>query len=119
VPGDQHAAVRTQNPAGVHQCGFQIRPEQGRVDRDNVVGVVVRKRQRTGDMLLTADAPVWQELVRRRITQLDSDIARLSRARDCLSGSLRCPADHPAADCPYGQREIDDLLNAVGGSAAP
>lgn len=69
-------------------------------------------------VLLTADAPVWQLLVRRRITQLDSDIARLCRARDYLSGSLRCPADHPAADCPYVQHEIDDRIHAVGESAA-
>lgn len=69
-------------------------------------------------VLVTADATVWQELVRRRITQLDGDIARLQRARGYLAGSLRCPADHPAADCPYVQREIDDRLNAAEASPA-
>ena len=64
-------------------------------------------------VLLTADAAVWQELVRGRITQLDADIARLQRARGYLAGSLRCPADHPAVDCPYVQRELDDRLAAA------
>jgi DNA-binding transcriptional MerR regulator len=64
------------------------------------------------NVLLTADAAIWQELVRGRIRQLDTDIARLQNARRYLAGSLRCPADHPAADCPYVQRDIDRRLNA-------
>jgi DNA-binding transcriptional MerR regulator len=70
-------------------------------------------------VLLTADAAVWQKLVRARITQLDTDIARLQRARGYLAGSLRCPADHPAADCPYVQREIDNRLTTAPSSARP
>lgn len=64
-------------------------------------------------VLLTTEAAVWQQLVRDRITQLDADIARLQRARGYLAGSLRCPADHPAVDCPYVQRELDDRLGGI------
>jgi hypothetical protein len=64
------------------------------------------------NVLLTADAAIWQELVRGRIRQLDADIARLQHARRYLAGSLRCPGDHPAVDCPYVQCDIDGRLNA-------
>jgi DNA-binding transcriptional MerR regulator len=70
-------------------------------------------------VMLTADAQVWQALVRRRIGQLDDEISRLQRARGYLAGSLRCPADHPAADCPYAQREIDDRLSAATAGSPP
>jgi DNA-binding transcriptional MerR regulator len=70
-------------------------------------------------VMLTADAGVWQALVRRRIGQLDDEISRLQRARGYLAGSLRCPADHPAADCPYAQREIDDRLSAATAGSPP
>lgn len=62
-------------------------------------------------VLLTSDAATWQERVRARIIQLDADIARLQRARGYLAGSLRCPADHPAIDCPHVQRDLDDRLS--------
>jgi DNA-binding transcriptional MerR regulator len=64
-------------------------------------------------VLLTSDAALWQELVRGRIAQLDAEIARLQRARGYLAGSLRCQADHPAVDCPYVQRELNDRLIAA------
>ena len=65
------------------------------------------------ETLSGADADVWRDTVRRRIATIDAELTRLRRARRYLAGSLRCPADHPAADCPYLGAEIDRRLAAA------
>ena len=62
-------------------------------------------------LLLTAEPAVWQAMVRERIGRIEAEQARLAQARQTLAGSLRCPADHPADQCPRVAAAIDALLN--------
>ena len=66
-------------------------------------------------LLLAAEPDRWRPMVRARIRQIDADIARLTMARETLEGSLRCPADHPAEECPHVQSTIDAHLSEAGG----
>jgi DNA-binding transcriptional MerR regulator len=61
-------------------------------------------------VMLTAEPDVWHCMVRDRIVQIEADLVRLEDARQTLAGSLRCPADHPADQCPYVQSAIDARL---------
>jgi DNA-binding transcriptional MerR regulator len=62
-------------------------------------------------LLLTADPTSWRAMVRDQIGRIDQDLDRLARARQTLAGSLRCPADHPAEECPHVHGMIDQYLN--------
>jgi MerR family redox-sensitive transcriptional activator SoxR len=63
-------------------------------------------------VMLTADAQVWQALVRRRIGQLDDEISRLQRAR-LPRRVVALPGRPPGRGLPYVQREIDDRLGSA------
>lgn len=66
-------------------------------------------------LLLAAEPDQWRRMVGARIRQIDADIARLTLARETLTGSLRCPADHPADECPHVQSMIAAHLSEAGG----
>jgi DNA-binding transcriptional MerR regulator len=65
-------------------------------------------------LLLAAEPDRWRPTADARIRQIDADIARLALARETLAGSLRCPADHPADECPHVQSMIDTHLSEAG-----
>lgn len=52
----------------------------------------------------------WKEIARRRLTQLDTEISRLRRARQLLDGALLCRFDHPLDECRIMNDEIDRRL---------
>jgi len=52
----------------------------------------------------------WKAIARRRLADLDDEIARLERARSYLDGALLCRFDHPLTDCAIMGNEIDRRL---------
>lgn len=52
----------------------------------------------------------WKAIARRRVEDLDAEIARLEQARLYLQGALLCRYDHPATDCEIMGIEIDRRL---------
>ncbi|MEN3360058.1 MAG: MerR family transcriptional regulator, redox-sensitive transcriptional activator SoxR, partial [Mycobacteriales bacterium] len=50
-------------------------------------------------VLAAAHVADWKAIGRRRLTALDTEIARLQRAREYLRAALGCRYDHPATDC--------------------
>jgi DNA-binding transcriptional MerR regulator len=61
-------------------------------------------------VMLATDPAIWRETVRDRLRRIEAAQAQLERARQTLAGSLRCPADHPADECPYVRAAIDARL---------
>ena len=61
-------------------------------------------------VLGAASVSEWKAIARERLAVLDSEIARLQRARDYLDGALLCRYDHPATDCRIMGDEIDPRL---------
>jgi DNA-binding transcriptional MerR regulator len=61
-------------------------------------------------VLDAATVDEWKALARQRLAVLDTEIARLQRARDYLEGALLCRYDHPATDCQIMGQEIDRRL---------
>ncbi len=55
----------------------------------------------------------WRATVREQITELAELIARAKGAKDFLTHALRCPAEHPAQECPH---MIDTLDRLLGGT---
>ena len=58
-------------------------------------------------LLNAADVGAWKAIARRRLTDLDAEIASLQRARGYLEGALLCRYDHPLTDCVIMGSEID------------
>ena len=59
------------------------------------------------------DAPnvrAWKAIARRRLAELDEELAQLQRAREYLAGALLCRFDHPATECKIMGAEIDRRL---------
>lgn len=52
----------------------------------------------------------WQEIVSDRIEVIEAEIERMRSARDYLRNALNCTADHPAVECPYVQRELNNRV---------
>jgi DNA-binding transcriptional MerR regulator len=52
----------------------------------------------------------WKAIAHRRLTLLDTEIARLQQARGYLEGALLCRYDHPATECRIMGQEIDRRL---------
>ena len=52
----------------------------------------------------------WKAIARRRLDELDEEIAQLHAAREYLAGALLCRFDHPATDCKIMGAEIDRRL---------
>jgi DNA-binding transcriptional MerR regulator len=61
-------------------------------------------------VLGAASVSEWKAIARERLAVLDSEIARLQRARDYLDGALLCRYDHPVTDCRIMGDEIDRRL---------
>lgn len=62
-------------------------------------------------VLKASSVDVWNEIGRRRLEQLESEIARLEHARTYLRGALLCPFDHPLTDCTVMGAEIDRRIS--------
>lgn len=61
-------------------------------------------------ILEAPDNATWKEIADERLTQLDAEIARLTRARQLLDGALLCRFDHPLDECGVMNIEIDRRL---------
>ena len=55
----------------------------------------------------------WKAIARRRLTVLEEEIDRLTRAKELLEGALLCRYDHPATECRVMGTEIDRRLAAT------
>jgi MerR family redox-sensitive transcriptional activator SoxR len=63
------------------------------------------------DGILNApDVTAWKGIARRRLAELDEEIAALQEAREYLAGALLCRYAHPASDCRVMNAEIDRRL---------
>lgn len=56
------------------------------------------------------DGRRWQAIVQDRLAVVDEEIARLQAAREYLGNAVRCSSDHPAVDCPYAQRALEQIV---------
>lgn len=65
-----------------------------------------------GGILRAETKAEWKDIARRRLTQLDLEIARLQEARDYLSAATGCRYDHPLTECRIMGAEIDRRLAA-------
>ena len=63
-------------------------------------------------VLAADDNASWKAIARRRLDQLDADLAKLRRARELLDGALLCRYDHPLDECRIMNDEIDRRLDA-------
>lgn len=61
-------------------------------------------------VLGAATVDEWKDIARQRLTALDAEIERLTRARAYLEGALLCRFDHPATECSVMGAEIDRRL---------
>jgi DNA-binding transcriptional MerR regulator len=52
----------------------------------------------------------WKAIARRRLDELDEEIAQMQAAREYLAGALLCRYDHPATECRIMGAEIDRRL---------
>ncbi|MGD9997655.1 MAG: MerR family transcriptional regulator [Ilumatobacteraceae bacterium] len=67
-------------------------------------------------ILEAADNAAWKQIARRRLEQLDDEIARLTHSRELLAAALLCRFDHPLDECRIMNAEIDRRLdNGDGG----
>jgi DNA-binding transcriptional MerR regulator len=60
------------------------------------------------------DNESWKQIARRRLVQLDDEIARLVHSRELLAAALLCRFDHPLDECRIMNTEIDRRLD-IGG----
>lgn len=67
-------------------------------------------------VLDAGDNASWKEIARRRLTQLDSELARLRRSRELLTGALLCRYDHPLDECRIMNSEINRRLGGTDSS---
>ena len=61
-------------------------------------------------ILRAATAGEWKTIGRRRLDELEEEIAQLQHSRDVLAAALLCRFDHPATDCRIMGAEIDRRL---------
>ncbi|MGV9680586.1 MerR family transcriptional regulator [Nocardia sp. NPDC003482] len=64
----------------------------------------------TAGAVLDAPGPEWRELIHRQIAELDEVIAQARTAQHFLSHALKCPAEHPARECPTMLAGLDQLI---------
>jgi DNA-binding transcriptional MerR regulator len=62
------------------------------------------------------DLASWKQIARRRLGQLDDEIATLQHSRELLTAALMCRFDHPLDECQIMNTEIDRRL--VGDNSA-
>jgi DNA-binding transcriptional MerR regulator len=62
-------------------------------------------------ILGAADNESWKQIARRRLAQLDDEIARLAHSRELLAAALLCRFDHPLDECRIMNTEIDRRLD--------
>lgn len=68
-------------------------------------------------VLAADDNAAWKQIARRRLTQLDDEMARLRHSRQLLAGALLCRYDHPLDECRIMNSEINRrLVNWASGS---
>ncbi len=68
-------------------------------------------------VLDAGDNASWKEIARQRLAQLDTELARLRRSRELLTGALLCRYDHPLDQCRIMNSEINRRLAGTDGSA--
>jgi MerR family redox-sensitive transcriptional activator SoxR len=61
-------------------------------------------------ILRAARVSEWKAIARRRLDELDEEIAQMQAAREYLAGALLCRYDHPATECKIMGAEIDRRL---------
>jgi DNA-binding transcriptional MerR regulator len=65
-------------------------------------------------VLGAGDNAAWKAIARRRLDQLDEELARLQHARELLAAALLCRFDHPLDECRIMNDEIDRRLVTAG-----
>jgi len=67
----------------------------------------------TAAAVLDAPGPLWRDIVRRQITQLDEVIAQAKGAQEFLTHALGCPTEHPARECGTMTGALDRLVGGM------
>ncbi|PGH47930.1 MerR family transcriptional regulator [Streptomyces sp. Ru87] len=81
--------------------------------------VFLQLMQRVGMSLDAAGAVLddpgeqWRAAVREQLDALDELVARARAAQHFLGHALRCPADHPAQECPYMTETLDRRIDGT------
>jgi MerR family copper efflux transcriptional regulator len=97
-PAERRGRQRRYGPAELRRIGLiHLARNTGLMSLDQI-----------GALLARAPGTHWHETVRDRIRDLDQQVERLMTAREALTHTLRCPADHPT-QC----RHLDDVLSQV------
>jgi DNA-binding transcriptional MerR regulator len=52
----------------------------------------------------------WRATARTQLTELEHLIARAKGAQTFLEHAIRCPANHPARDCPVMTKTLDRII---------
>lgn len=55
----------------------------------------------------------WRATLDEQISRLDELIARAEGAKRFLTHAIRCPAEHPAHECPYLTETLDRMLDGT------
>jgi MerR family copper efflux transcriptional regulator len=84
-PAERLGGQRRYGPAELRRIGLiHLARNTGLMSLDQI-----------GTLLAGAPGKHWHETVRDRIRDLDQQVERLATAREALTHTLRCPADHP------------------------
>ncbi len=67
----------------------------------------------TAAAVLDTPGRTWRPIVQEQIAQLDRIIEQARLAQEFLTHALRCPADHPARQCPNMTAALDSLVNGT------
>jgi DNA-binding transcriptional MerR regulator len=67
----------------------------------------------TAAAVLDTPGRMWRPIVDEQIAELDRVIQQARLAQDFLTHALRCPADHPARQCPGMIAALDGLVNGT------
>ncbi|WP_285486544.1 MerR family DNA-binding protein [Amycolatopsis taiwanensis] len=102
TPPRDRAGQRSYRNSDLRDLAFILMCRDGGLRLDEIAALMGRA---------TSPSPHrWQDIVADRLTAIEADLARLREAHDYLSNALRCQAEHPAVECPYVQRELDDRV---------
>lgn len=93
---------RRYRPSTVRRLVFVQMLQDAGLSLDDIEGI-----------LSADDHDAWKEIGRRRLDELEDELARLRHSRDVLAGALLCRFDHPLDECRIMNAEIDRRLAAA------
>lgn len=107
VADGRASGQRRYRPATVRRLVFIRMLQDAGLSLDDIEG-----------MLAADDRDAWKDIARRRLAQLDDELARLAHARELLAAALLCRFDHPLEECRIMNAEIDRRLTSGEPTAA-